>query len=112
MSLKMTKAPFAIAAIAAAITLTSASLAKAEALVIQAPLHGAEVAQVEQVGFKIKKHGVRHHHGFKHRSFRHHGVKRHHRFHHRSFRHHRGFKHRGFVHHPKSRSRIIIKKKF
>ena len=107
MSLRITKAPFAIAAIAAAITLTSASFAKAGALVVQTPFVASEVPQVSEVGFKIKKRSVRHHGSFKHRGFR-----RHHSFHHRSFRHHRGFKHRGFVHHPKSRSRIIIKKRF
>ncbi|MEL6465322.1 MAG: hypothetical protein AAFQ58_10165 [Pseudomonadota bacterium] len=105
MTVKMTKTPMMIAALAAAVTLGSTSVARAGGPATVAAIDSAEVVQAN---FKIKKRGFHHKRGLKHRGFH-----RHRSFHQRGFRgHHRGFKHRGHIHRPKHRSRIVIKKRF
>ncbi|WP_299612861.1 hypothetical protein [uncultured Tateyamaria sp.] len=106
MALKVTKTPFLIAAIATTVALMGAGPSRAT--VTDPGLHLiSEPTEVVEAKFKVKKRSVHKHRGFKHRS-----LKRHRSFHHRSFRHSHRLKYRGYRHHPKTRSRIIIKKRF
>ena len=108
MTLVPTRTPLLIAAIATIITLGAVQQTSASAHVaapIGPSLHDSN-AQIVDVQFKVKRHGVRSK-----------GFKRH-RLHrgHRSLRHHRSLRQRDHVrhrsYHGHKRPRIIIKKRY